>query len=241
MRLSVHILIYRTFRCLDLSGLNGCLEFILGRLHQRRVEGTTHLEHEGTLGTSSLELLASLLDSLHVTRDHELTWAVIVSGNDDALTHLADLSTYLFDLLVGQGNNGCHRRGLCLTGLLHGHCTGIDQLQTILETQCASSCKGRKLSQRVSSHHLRIKSLTHAECRNHTMKEDCRLCHLRLLQVFVCAIKHDVRDAISQNVISFLKKFLCKGICIVKILTHAYKLCSLSGKNKCFHLSKYFK
>ena len=67
------------------------------------------------------------------------------------------------------------------------------------------------------------------------MQEDGRLCHLRLLQVVVGTGKHDVGDAITKNVVSFLKEFLSQWVVVVQILTHSYKLCSLSGKNKCFH------
>ena len=109
MRLGIYILVNRALRSLDLCGLDSSLELILCRLHQRRVESATHLQYEGTLGTCSLELLASLLDSLNISRDNELSRTVIVGRNDHALTQLADLSTNLLYLLVGQSDDSSHR------------------------------------------------------------------------------------------------------------------------------------
>ena len=60
MRLSIDILIDRTLRRLDLRLLDGSLKLVLGRLHQRRVERATHLQHQCTLSTSGLQLLAGL-------------------------------------------------------------------------------------------------------------------------------------------------------------------------------------
>ena len=73
------------------------------------------------------------------------------------------------------------------------------------------------------------------------MKENGRLCHLRLLQVLVCTFEHDVGNAITQNVVSLLKQIFCCGVVVVQVLTHTYELCSLSGKNKCFHFLYFFK
>ena len=67
MWLTVNILINRTLRSRELSLLDSSLEFVLGRLHQWRVESATHLEGKGTLGTGSLQLLACLVDSLNIT------------------------------------------------------------------------------------------------------------------------------------------------------------------------------
>ena len=42
MSLCVYVLVYGTFRCIERSCLYGCLQFVFGRLHQRRVERTAH-------------------------------------------------------------------------------------------------------------------------------------------------------------------------------------------------------
>ena len=67
------------------------------------------------------------------------------------------------------------------------------------------------------------------------MQEYGGLCHLGLFQIFVSTLKHDVGNAITQNLVSLLKQFFCLLIVVVQVLAHTYKLCSLSGKNKCFH------
>ena len=142
VRHSVNVLINRTFRSLELSGFNGCCQFLFGWLHQRRVERTAHLQRQGTLGTGGLQLLTSLADGIDVARDDQLAGVVLVGRHADALAHLAHLSADLLDLLVGQTDDGSHRRGLSLAGLLHGHGTGVHQLQTVLERQRAGSHQG---------------------------------------------------------------------------------------------------
>ena len=109
MRLAVDVLVDRSDGLLELSLLNGGLQFVLGRLHQRRVEGTTHLQRHGTLGTGSLQLLASLVDGIDIARDNQLTWVVVVGRNHHALAQLADFGANLFDLLVWQTDDGSHR------------------------------------------------------------------------------------------------------------------------------------
>ena len=108
MRLTIYILINGALRCLDLGSLDSCLQLVLGGLHQWRVESTTHLQRQGTLGTSGLQLLASLVDGVDVTRDNQLTRVVVVGSYANALAHLADLSANLLDLLVGQTDDGSH-------------------------------------------------------------------------------------------------------------------------------------
>ena len=88
--------------------------------------------------------------------------------------------------------------------------------------------------------HLWIEGLAHTEGRDDTVKEYGRLSHLGLLQLLIGTIEHDVGDAIAENLISLLKKFFCHRIGFVKILTHSYKLSSLSGKYKCFHFDFLF-
>ena len=147
MRLGIHILIDRALRRLDLRLLDGSLELVLSGLHQRRVEGTTYLQRQGTLGTGSLQLLASLVDGIKVARDHKLTGAVIVGGHHYTLTHLAYLGTNLLNLIERKCYDGSHRRGLSLAGLLHSHGTRIDQLQSVLKTEGTGSRQGRELTQ----------------------------------------------------------------------------------------------
>ncbi len=108
MRHCIYILINRALRSLNLSSLDSSLELILGWLHEWRVECATYLEHKCTLSTSSLQALASLFDSLYVTTDNQLTWAVIVGRYYHTLAQLANLGTNLLYLLVGQSDDGCH-------------------------------------------------------------------------------------------------------------------------------------
>ena len=67
------------------------------------------------------------------------------------------------------------------------------------------------------------------------MEENGRLSHLRLLQFISRSIKHDVSYPKSENLICFVKEFLCQCVVLVQILTHSYKLGTLPWKYKCFH------
>ena len=88
MRLGVYILINGALRGLELRILNGSLLLVLGRLHQRRVESTTHLQRQRTLGTGSLQLLASLVHSVNVTADNQLTRIIVVGRHHNTLAQL---------------------------------------------------------------------------------------------------------------------------------------------------------
>ena len=68
------------------------------------------------------------------------------------------------------------------------------------------------------------------------MEEHGRLSNLSLLEFIVGTVEHNVGDAITENIISFLKKLFCLWIVVVEVFTHTYELGSLSGKYKCFHL-----
>ena len=72
------------------------------------------------------------------------------------------------------------------------------------------------------------------------MEEYCRLGNLRLLQIVVGSLEHNVGDTVSQNVVSLIKQFFCLNVVFVQVLAHTYKLCSLSGEYKCFHFSCYY-
>ena len=67
VRLTINILINWALRSRELSLLDSCLEFILGRLHQWRMECSTNLEGQCTLGSCSLEFLACLVDGLNIS------------------------------------------------------------------------------------------------------------------------------------------------------------------------------
>ena len=85
--------------------------------------------------------------------------------------------------------------------------------------------------------HSWLEGIAHTEGTDDTMKEDGRLSHLCLLQFIVCSAEHDIGYAITENVVSLLKKFFCQWVVVVQVFTHTYKLSSLSGKYKCFHFS----
>ena len=87
---------------------------------------------------------------------------------------------------------------------------------------------------------FRLESVAHAQGRNNGVQEDGRLRHLRLAQVFVRTCKHNIGNAISQDIIGFLKQILGKCRVFVQVFAHSYELGTLTGKYKCFHFSLFF-
>ena len=58
------------------------LQFVLGRLHQRRMECSTHLQRQCPFGTGSFQPFARSVNGTYITRNHQLTGAVIISRNN---------------------------------------------------------------------------------------------------------------------------------------------------------------
>lgn len=173
--------------------LNGLGQLVLGGLHERRVESTTHIEHQGALCTGGLHLLAGLVDTIDRARDDQLARAVVVGG-DDHLAALRHLFANFLHLGVLQADDGGHGARILLASLLHGIGTGGHQLQTVLESQGTRDDEGRELTEGVAGHHALLEVLVEAGGSDHAVEEDGGLRHLGLLQLLVGASEHDGSD-----------------------------------------------
>ena len=229
--LSVHVLVDGAAGSREVGSLDSLGQLGTGRLHQGRVESTTHLEGQRTACASLLEFLTSGLDSGNLTRDDHLTGAVIVGRNADAV----DGGTDFLHLGVVHTDDSCHRRGSGLTSLLHGQGTCLDQLQALLKGQCASGHQCRELAQRVTGYHIGLELVAHRERENHRVQEYSGLSDLGLLQVILGAFKHEVGNAETQHLIGFLKQFFGLGVVVIQVLAHTDKLRTLTGEYECFH------
>ena len=70
------------------------------------------------------------------------------------------------------------------------------------------------------------------------MQKNGRLCDFRLFQVFLRSVEHDIRKPESQNFIGCFKEPSGKGIAIIMILTHTWKLGTLTWKNiRLYHIA----
>ena len=215
---------------------NGPFEFLLCRLHQRRVERAAHGQHQSALGAGFLQSLASHVNGLCLAGNNQLSGTVVVGRYDYQTGFLTDGCADCFHLVVSQGDDGSHRAGLCFTSPLHGNGTGGYKAQTIFKTQTARSRQGGQLAQGVTGHHVGLEISSHTKCADHTVQEHGRLRDLGLLQLLVCSAEHDVGNAETENVIGFFKKLLGNGMLFIQVLAHAYELRALSGKNKCLHI-----
>ena len=68
------------------------------------------------------------------------------------------------------------------------------------------------------------------------MQEHCRLGDFSLTQFLISAVEHDIGYPEAKNFVGLLKQFVSEGIALVEVLSHSDELCTLTGKNKCFHL-----
>ena len=87
----------------------------------------------------------------------------------------------------------------------------------------------------MTGHEVRIEGVAHAFGHDDRVEEDGRLGHLRLLQVLVGPVEHDVGDVEAEHVGGFGETVTGKGVGVVKILPHSGELRSLSGENHGFH------
>ena len=126
------------------------------------MEGATNAQGKGALGTGLGELGTGELDALEATRDDNLAGTVVVGCNDGVAAG-GNLLAYVLDGLVGEADDGGHRGGLHLAGFLHGHGTGIDELEAILEGEGAAGYHGRELAERVAGNHVGAEVVAHAE------------------------------------------------------------------------------
>ena len=122
----------------ELGSLDGRSEFGACRLHARRVESAAHFEFEGTFCAGGEKFLASGVDGFNFAGDYDLSGAVVVGANDNAV----DAGANLFDGFVGEGEHGGHSRGLEFAGFLHGFCAGRDEAEAVLKGHCAGSHEG---------------------------------------------------------------------------------------------------
>ncbi len=56
-----------------------------------------------------------------------------------------------------------------------------------------------------------------------------------LLELFRSALKHDISDGKTKNVVSRFEKYLCFLEVVVKVFAHSWKLGSLARENICVH------
>lgn len=85
--------------------------------------------------------------------------------------------------------------------------------------------------------HVGVELSAESFCQNNGVEEDGGLGNLGLLQVLVGAFEHKVGYAEAEYLVGFLKHFASYLVGVVQVFSHAHKLCALSGKYKCFHVS----
>ena len=87
----------------------------------------------------------------------------------------------------------------------------------------------------MTGNHIGLELVADDFGKDHRVEEDSGLGHFGLLEVFLGAVEHQVRDAEAEYFVCFLKHLLSLGALFVEVLAHAYELRSLAGKHECFH------
>ena len=232
MGFAVDVLIYGANGRFELSFGDSLGKLLLCRLHERAVESTSHFQFEGAFRTGGEHLLAGCVDALHSAGDHHLSGAVVVGGSHN----IVDFSAKFLNLGIGKREDGGHCGGTELTSLLHGVRTFGHEFEALLEAKGAGGYKSRELAKAMAGHHIGLELIAEGFGEKHAMKEDGGLRHLRLFEVFLGAVEHQIGDAETENIVCFLKKFFCFRVVIIKIFSHSDKLGALARKYISFHI-----
>ena len=83
LRFCIHILINRTFRSMEIGMSDGICQFSTSRLHQRRMESTTHFEFQSPFCTGLQHLCTGSIYTFDRTRYNNLSRAIIIGRNHD--------------------------------------------------------------------------------------------------------------------------------------------------------------
>ena len=76
----------------------------------------------------------------------------------------------------------------------------------------------------MTANHCWSELVAQAESRDYTVQEYSRLGNISLLQLLVCACKHDISDFEAEDFVGLVKQFFCQWIIVVELLAHADKL-----------------
>ena len=233
MRFRIDILVDRANRFRERSGLDGGFELHAGGFHQRRVERTADVQLQRAFRTGFGQFGAGGVDGLVAAGDHQLAGAVVV-GRDD---HTGNRGANLFYDVVGQADDGGHRRRVLFAGLLHGHCAFRYEGQAVFEAEGAGGYQCAEFAQRVAGDHFGGEFRAERFGEDHRMQENSGLRNLGLFELFVGSGEHDVGDRKAEDFVGFFEQFLGCGHVVVQVFAHADELGALAREYECFHLS----
>src|SRR5438132_4940 len=80
--LAINVLHHRNLRRAEIERRQILGQRVLRWLHQRTMEWSAHLQHDGTLGPAFLGEISGTLNGSGVPRDDDLIWRINVRGRD---------------------------------------------------------------------------------------------------------------------------------------------------------------
>lgn len=236
---TIDILIDGARGCMELCGCNSLGEFLLGRHHKGRMEGSADGKHESALGTGFFESLTGCVNGILMARNNKLAGAVVVGGDDNGIrgAYFGTYSLYLFrGKHFGESDDGSHGSWLRLAGFLHGGGTLGHKAQTVLEGETAGHDEGGELTERVASHHRGLHGIltpAKTEGGDDAVEEHCGLGDGGLAKLLVSAVEHNVGNIEAEYFVGFLKKLTGYGMLLIEVVAHSYELGALSGEDIC--------
>ena len=196
------------------------------------MEGAADAQRQGALRSCGFQRLAGARHGFLLARDDHLPVAVVVGRDHDAV----DAGTDLLDLLVRQGDDGCHPAGHLLAAFLHFAGAHGHEAQRILEVHGAGCHEGGELAQGVAADHVGGGEPFGAEGGCDGVEEDGWLGHARGAQVLVGAFEHDVGQAETEDFVGPLHQGASLGVAFIEVLAHSGELGPLAGEYVCsFH------
>lgn len=155
---SVDVLVDGANGCFDVGSFDCLSEFGSCGLHAGRVECSADFELEGALCTGREEFFASSVDGFYFAGDDELSGAVVVGADDDAVDRVA----YLLDGFVGECDDCGHCGGFELACFLHCLSACSDEAESVFKCHRTGSDEGGEFAERVSGYHVGVEVV--AEC-----------------------------------------------------------------------------
>ena len=212
--------------------------FLLGRLHERAVEGSADRKHDGAARAFGLGNCGGPLDCGQCARDDRLAGRVEVGGGDGEAGLRCGFSAGLGHLFWGERENGSHAALAGRNGLLHGLSACLDEAHGVGKAVGAGGHVGRPLAQRVSGSQRGLDAMErqHAQgCYAHG--ENRRLGVFRELELFLRPLEDQLREQEAGGFVGLGEGVAGNGKTLGKFAAHAYALRTLPRKEKCKFIS----
>ena len=206
---------------------------ILCRLHQRAMEGCTHLQQDGLFCAALFSQNNGTFDPGYCSGNNGLLHRVPVGSGDHRIGFGSGVLANLYHVSLCHTENRGHGALACRYGFLHITTTAPHCAHGIDKAQGAGRHVRGILPQRVPRDVTRLHSVPGEHPQGGDRNgEDGGLSKLRQAELILRPVKTKLRQAKSQGLIGLFENLAGNGKMFVEVATHAYGLRALSGKKK---------